>query len=135
MRRNPQQKMLWPKYKDVSFVARRTALVSFAHTKAYGRFVRFLRDDLWLDCCVYAGRYRLDYVQLEYGDPQYRLSRKKMLIGKVYIKPGQMTAVQRELAAYLMAAYGFTVRDIKPTQIRWNEYKRKSAELLAKKAG
>jgi hypothetical protein len=129
------RQMRLPQFRQTDLGARRTALVSFERTLAYQRFCRFLRDEMWLDCCIYAGHYRLDYVQLEFGQPQYRFSRGKLLLGKVYLKPGQLTRTQRELAAYLMAVYGFIIGPVKPTRIAWTDYKQKAELLLAKKAG
>lgn len=129
-----RQTMMWSKYRASSFRALRSALVSFEQTRAYGQFCRFLRDELWVDCRVWSRGYRLDYIQFLHGEPQYRLSHHQLLLGKLYIRPGELAAAQHALASYLMSAYGFTVGEVYQTTIRLNAYKLKSLSLLAKAA-
>lgn len=100
-----KQREMWPRLADYRFAAPRTALVDVRHTREYERFVRFLRDKLWLDQYIRRGRHRLEYISFLHGDPQYRIYCRGIVL---YVRDAdRLAVVQPEVAAYAMAAYGF----------------------------
>lgn len=105
----PHQLKLWPRHKKKSFAARRPPLADFRRTPAAQRLYRVIRDQLCYDQGLYSrpSGLRLEWVQLEYGLPHYRLYKGKLLIGVVDIhSTRKLDRTQRRLAAYLMA-FGF----------------------------
>lgn len=120
-----KQKLLWPNLRQSSYAARRTALASFDSTRACVRLYRLLRDRFFYDDALYVSPYRLEYVMLEC--PQYRLYRGGLLIGVVDVHPERLDSIQRQLAAYLVSAYGFTVEAVtyvrRRTPINASKYK------------
>lgn len=105
--REMKQRGWWSRAGEAMFWARRSVLVDFRQTSAYGVFWRFLRDDLHVDNYIRCGGYRLEYLSFMYGEPQYRLYCGKMLLGVVDAMRGNLMVTQRQIAAYTMAAYGF----------------------------
>ena len=113
--RHPRQLPLWPRY-SVRFQARFTPIADFSHTRAANRLYRIIRDQLCLDQGLYANGYRLEWVQLAYGCPHYRLYRGKFLVGIVDVRSARkLDDLQRDLAAYLMA-FGFHPDTVRVTR-------------------
>lgn len=102
-----RQRELWPRLADYRFAAFRTAVVDVRQMRSYERFVRFLRDELWLDMYVRRGQYRLEYVSFLHGEPQYRVYCRAVALCVMDTDPARLGRVQRAVAAYAMAAYGF----------------------------
>lgn len=101
----PKQREMWPRLADYRFAAPRTAIVDVRHTREFERFVRFLRDKLWLDQYIRRGGHRLEYISFVHGAPQYRIYCRGVVL---YVRDAdRLAVVQPEVAAYAMAAYGF----------------------------
>lgn len=121
-----KQKLLWPKLKSASYAARRTPLVCFDSTRTYRRLYRLLRDRFFYDDALYANRYRLEYVVLQHGAPQYRLYRGERLIGVVDVEPERVDGILRQIASHLISVYGFTAEGAafvrRQTPLKANKY-------------
>lgn len=111
-----RQREFWPRRVDASFAASRTMLVDVTGMAAYQRFARFLRDQLRLDHYIRRGRYRLEYVSFTHGSPQYRMYCQDVVLA-VAEAGSPLLHVQRKVAAYAMAAYGFSPGEVYFTRI------------------
>lgn len=103
--RRLRQREFWPRRADAAFAASRTVVADMRHTREYQQFVRFLRDQMWLDQYIRQGWYRLEYISFQNGEPQYRVYRGQVVL-RVF-DADRLAAVQREVAGYALAAYGF----------------------------
>lgn len=111
-----RQREFWPRRADAGFAASRTMLVDVTAMAAYQQFARFLRDQLRLDHYIRRGRYRLEYVAFQHGAPQYRIYCRDIVLAVAETSIGLMQ-VQRGVAAYAMAAYGFAPGEVYFTRI------------------
>lgn len=74
---------------------------------------RVIRDQVHYDDALRCGRWRLEYLCLEYGTPHYRLFDGERLVGIQNIRtPRLLPRVQRNLASYLISL-GFKPEHIK----------------------
>lgn len=101
-----------------------------------------LRDELTLDCALYdpRTRLRLEYVQLEHGEPQYRLYRGEVLLGVASIKrlrgeryKTNVREVRRNLVSFLIGRVGFGLGETRliPARTPFDAYKYHRRDLLA----
>lgn len=105
--REMRQRGWWSRAGAAMFWARRSVLVDFRQSRAYGVFWRFLRDELRVDNYIRCGGYRLEYLKFMHGDPQYRLYYGKLLLGVVDVPRRHLPVLQQQVALYTLSAYGF----------------------------